>query len=64
MQIYLSMLCQTRNNFIKSLEKKIWNFLKKKDLKKNVFWKNRVRWKFSAVFGLEKIALDRILHAV
>ena len=42
------------------LKKKIWNFLKKKIDFLDFFWKKRVRWKFSAVFGLEKTALDRI----
>ena len=66
--IYFSTLFHTRNSIIKSFEKevKIWKKFKKKiNLTKKfffrfLFWKNRVRWKFNAVLGLEKTALDRM----
>ena len=58
--IYFSTLFHTRNSIIKSFEKK--------NKKTKVFFfyilvsfcKNHVRWKFNAVFGPEKTALDRI----
>ena len=57
--ILVRYICHTRDDIINSFEKKIWNVLKK--LKFLVFFlKNRVRWKFTTVFGLEKTALDRI----
>ena len=45
---------------IKMIKKKVNFFLSKKDFFDKDFFKNRVRWNFNAVFGLEKTALDRI----
>ena len=56
-QIYSSKLAATSDNIIIHLKRKIWKKLKEIWF---FFSKNRVRWKFSAVLGLEKTVLDRI----